>query len=102
MTLKSRSDGVVSKDAESQPSTKLPVLLDLFYLSCLLTLLFAYWWHSEVSARLDRAIEDNELNITGRADQGCLIFNRVPKVGSQTINNLIGIFPLTPLTNGSV
>ncbi len=32
-----------------------------------------------------------ELNVTGNCRQDILIFNRVPKVGSVTINNLVGL-----------
>ena len=32
----------------------------------------------------------SKLNVTGSCNENILIFNRVPKVGSQTVNHLIG------------
>ena len=62
-----------------------------FYLwPTVLALVLAFIWHLEVTGRWEEAISTNRLNITGDADPDCLIFNRVPKVGSQTIMNLIG------------
>ena len=78
------------KKLSEQNSLTNGYLRDLFFFSSVLTVIFAFRWHCDVKARLDNALADNNLNVTRLADPDYLIFNRVPKVGSQTINNLIG------------
>ncbi|TRY79746.1 hypothetical protein TCAL_01963, partial [Tigriopus californicus] len=50
----------------------------------------AYYYSQAVTVRQALSRVGHELNITGRGNPDMLIFNRVPKVGSQTIMNLIG------------
>ena len=63
-------------------------LTKLLVAMALLIAIIAHWYR--VIGELDK--EMAHLNSTsGRCDPDLLIFNRVPKVGSQTIQNLIGI-----------
>ena len=82
-----------SKEEEEEPQQPGPGrqhrLVDL--IACLAVILAGLTTQSYLSALSQlRAYREENLNVTGSLDQEGLVFNRVPKVGSETIWSLIG------------
>ena len=77
----------------------------LYKVNCLLVLLLALAYYNYHSVNQALRTKCAEINTTARANQDILIFNRVPKVGSQTLTHLIagltktnGFNPFTSVT----
>ena len=59
---------------------------------CALSLLFLVASYRDLSSVTDQlSLAGVELNVSGNCREDILIFNRVPKVGSVTVNNLVGL-----------
>lgn len=79
------------KESEEEEEGPLVVLTLLDLAALLLAVLLpAAAYRGYAGAREELEAARAELNVTARSNQDILIFNRVPKVGSNSINNLVG------------
>ena len=93
--MEPRSSSKCVKKTEESPSSgdggtkSSSGLVDL--IACLAVILAGVSLHAYSAAKNElRAFREENLNVTGNLDQEGIIFNRVPKVGSETIWTLIG------------